>query len=127
VDRRGFLGSILAACAAPAIVRADSLMRIVPTDTLVAFGTHTIEAEYDEFVVTSCVGNRLLTIDMIVAEALRIAHDKAAFIGQVNREYSLDELRVGDRITIAREPGRKRGDTLRVRLPDRYVPMWADE
>lgn len=30
VNRRGFLGSILAACVAPAIVRADSLMRIVP-------------------------------------------------------------------------------------------------
>jgi hypothetical protein len=28
MDRRGFLGSMLAACVAPAIVRADSLMRI---------------------------------------------------------------------------------------------------
>jgi len=28
--RRGFLGAILATCAAPAIVRADSLMRVVP-------------------------------------------------------------------------------------------------
>lgn len=35
MNRRGFLGSILAACAAPAIVRADSLMRLVPTETLV--------------------------------------------------------------------------------------------
>ena|SRR6185369_3233199 len=33
MDRRGFLGSILAACAAPAIVRADSLMRVVSRDT----------------------------------------------------------------------------------------------
>lgn len=30
MNRRGFLGSILAAAAAPAIVRADSLMRVVP-------------------------------------------------------------------------------------------------
>lgn len=30
MDRRTFLGTMLAACAAPAIVRADSLMRIVP-------------------------------------------------------------------------------------------------
>lgn len=36
MNRRGFLGSILAACAAPAIVRADSLMRIVPRDLTVA-------------------------------------------------------------------------------------------
>ena len=33
MNRRGFLGTMLAACAAPAIVRADSLMRIVPVDT----------------------------------------------------------------------------------------------
>lgn len=32
MNRRGFLGSILAAAVAPAIVRADSLMRIVPRD-----------------------------------------------------------------------------------------------
>jgi len=33
VNRRGFLGSILALGAAPAIVRADSLMRIIPRDS----------------------------------------------------------------------------------------------
>ena len=33
MDRRGFLGSILALGLAPAIVRADSLMRIVPRET----------------------------------------------------------------------------------------------
>lgn len=35
MNRRGFLTGILAACAAPAIVRADSLMRIVPLDTTI--------------------------------------------------------------------------------------------
>lgn len=35
MDRRGFLGAILASAVAPAIVRADSLMRIVPRETLV--------------------------------------------------------------------------------------------
>jgi polygalacturonase len=35
MDRRGFLGSMLAACAAPAIVRADSLMRVIPISTIV--------------------------------------------------------------------------------------------
>jgi hypothetical protein len=30
MNRRGFLSAMLTACAAPAIVRADSLMRIVP-------------------------------------------------------------------------------------------------
>jgi hypothetical protein len=33
MNRRSFIGSILLAAAAPAIVRADSLMRIVPLDT----------------------------------------------------------------------------------------------
>lgn len=36
--RRSFMGSILALSAAPSIVRADSLMRIVPRETLVAVG-----------------------------------------------------------------------------------------
>lgn len=35
MDRRGFLGAILAAGVAPAIVRADSLMRIVSRDQLI--------------------------------------------------------------------------------------------
>jgi len=35
MDRRGFLGSILALAVAPAIVRVDSLMRIVPRETSV--------------------------------------------------------------------------------------------
>lgn len=37
MNRRGFLGAILAAAAAPAIVRADSLMRIVPRDLLIQY------------------------------------------------------------------------------------------
>ena len=35
MNRRSFIGSILALSAAPAIVRADSLMRIVPRDTTI--------------------------------------------------------------------------------------------
>ncbi len=45
MDRRGFLGSILAACVAPAIVRADSLMRIIPRET-------SILLNYDEWCLT---------------------------------------------------------------------------
>lgn len=37
MDRRGFLQTCLALAAAPAIVRADSLMRIVPRDTGIYF------------------------------------------------------------------------------------------
>lgn len=35
MNRRGFLASILAGCTAPAIVRADVLMRVVPMQTTV--------------------------------------------------------------------------------------------
>lgn len=35
MNRRGFMGSILALGVAPAIVRADSLMRIVPRETII--------------------------------------------------------------------------------------------
>lgn len=35
MNRRGFLGAILASAVAPAIVRADALMRIVPRETTV--------------------------------------------------------------------------------------------
>ena len=35
MNRRGFLGSIIALAAAPAIVRADALMRIVPRDAVI--------------------------------------------------------------------------------------------
>lgn len=39
MNRRGFLGTILAACAAPAIVRADSLMKIArPSERLILPG-----------------------------------------------------------------------------------------
>lgn len=38
MNRRGFLQGILIAAAAPAIVRADSLMRMVPTETVVLAG-----------------------------------------------------------------------------------------
>lgn len=37
MNRRGFMSSILALGAAPAIVRVNSLMRIVPRDRLVWF------------------------------------------------------------------------------------------
>lgn len=38
MNRRGFLGALGLALAAPAIVRADSLMRVVPVHTLLLWG-----------------------------------------------------------------------------------------
>ncbi len=57
------------------------------------------------------MSNTLLTIDMITKEALRLAHEKATFIGTINRQFD-DSF--GD-------AGAKIGDTLRIRYPSQYV------
>lgn len=57
------------------------------------------------------MANTLLTIDMITREALRLAHEKATFIGTINRQFD-DSF--GD-------SGAKIGDTLRIRYPSQYT------
>lgn len=57
------------------------------------------------------MANTLLTIDQITKEALRLAHEKAAFLGTINRQF--DD-------SFGRSDG-KIGDTLRIRLPSQYV------
>ena len=54
--------------------------------------------------------NTLLTVDMITKEALRLAHEKASFIGTINRQF--DDSFTGER---------KIGDTLRIRYPSEYT------
>lgn len=56
------------------------------------------------------MANTLLTVDMITKEALRLAHEKATFIGTINRQF--DSSFTGDR---------KIGDTLRIRYPSEYT------
>lgn len=55
--------------------------------------------------------NTLLTIDMITREALRLAHEKATFIGTINRQF--DD-------SFGASSG-KIGDTLRIRYPSEYT------
>ena len=57
------------------------------------------------------MANTLLTIDMITREALRLAHEKATFLGTINRQF--DE-------SFGSSEG-KIGDTLRIRLPSQYT------
>ncbi len=57
------------------------------------------------------MANSLLTIDMITNECLRLAHEKAAFIGTINRQFD-DSFGSSDG---------KIGDTLRIRLPSQYT------
>lgn len=57
------------------------------------------------------MANSHLTIDMITNECLRLAHEKASFIGTINREF--DD-------SFGKSNG-KIGDTLRIRKPAQYT------
>ena len=54
--------------------------------------------------------NTLLTIDMIAREALRLAHEKATFIGTINRQFDKSWSDEGPT-----------GQTLRIRVPSEYT------
>ena len=107
MNRRSFMSAIFALGAAPAIVRADSLMRIVVPKPaqLLAFGGMT----------TTLGGNSLLTIEMITREALRILHAQGAFVGAINDEYAVRGL------NRSIEQWAAMGDTVTVRVPRKYV------
>lgn len=57
------------------------------------------------------MANSLVSIDMITREALRIAHEKAQFIGTVDRQYDDSFAKTGAKI----------GTALRVRRPNQYT------
>lgn len=57
------------------------------------------------------MANSLLTIDMITKECLRLAHEKASFLGTINRQFDA---------SFGNDSG-KIGDTLRIRKPAQYV------
>lgn len=58
------------------------------------------------------MANTLLTIDMITKEALRLAHEKATFLGTINRQFD-------DSLTS--KGGGAKGDSLRIRIPSEYT------
>lgn len=57
------------------------------------------------------MANTLLTPDIITREALRILHQKAVFLGSINRAYDDSFAKNGAKI----------GDALRIRLPNQYT------
>lgn len=56
------------------------------------------------------MSNTLTVPQMVAAEAMRIAHEKAVFIGTINRSYDDSYAKTGGKI----------GDTLKVREPNQY-------
>lgn len=95
MDRRGFLAGMLAACAAPAIVRADSLMRIVPRE---------LELLVPNVIVGT--GNYLLTPEMITKEALAILSKNLEMSAHVSSQYD--------------ESFKSLNNTLRIRRPRKF-------
>ena len=57
------------------------------------------------------MSNTLSVIDMVAAKAMAIAHEKATFIGTVNRAYDDSFAKTGGKI----------GSTLRIREPNKYT------
>jgi len=57
------------------------------------------------------MANSPLTIDMITNELLRLAHEKASFLGTINRQFDKSFNQSDEKI----------GDTLRIRLPAQYT------
>jgi len=97
IDRRGFLGAMFAACAAPAIVRADSLMRIVPTDTVI------LPANWAQALEYNLIENQFLTCQLVTREALRILGGITMFTDEVNRTYltEMSDKPIGSMIRVS--------------------------
>lgn len=57
------------------------------------------------------MANSILTPTMVTREVLRVLHEKASFIGTVNRSYDESFAKKGARI----------GDSLKIRLPNQYT------
>lgn len=115
MNRRGFLGAILAAAVAPAIVRADALMRVIPTD--MAFDAElglgdvfTVEEFWNPtpYRVDMLYGSKLLTPPLIAREALKILNNQLTILRSVNHGVEEQYQAAGSRI-VARRPARALG------------------
>lgn len=111
MNRRGFLGGILALAASPAIVRAESLMAVRPSSGILAqdgalfvFGEQTIEVWSGGGGGGGTAWPPGITAQpmhaALVREALRMAHAKLSFIGSIDREYAPMTLEHGGRIKV---------------------------
>lgn len=105
LNRRGFLGGIIASIAAPAIVKPFNLMPVVSMRAL----TDYVPGEIAQLDVL--YGSRqLLTISQITREAVRLFQNSNAFIQQIDRQYD-DAFNTPFIV----------GSQLRIKLPTNYV------
>ena len=106
MNRRGFLTGILALGAAPAIVRADSLMRIVPRDALIINMLPPAVYHPDSFGFIQAEISLQRPFIQITREALMIAHEKAKIMNKVD----CDTILYGPEVA----------SVLRIRQPNPY-------
>lgn len=88
MNRRGFLQSILAAATAPAVVQAASLMPttwVRSASGLFLLNEESVVLSSSEAILNVAAVQKILTIDQITKEALRIMYDKLIF---VDTDYS---------------------------------------
>lgn len=92
MKRRGFLGGILAACAAPAVItRAGVLMPV-----------RNMLLPPQEVIMLTSRGNSLITPEMIARESLKILSEQLTFTAAINAEW---EQNASGRVFI-RKPSR---------------------
>ncbi len=89
MNRRGFLGAMLAAGVAPAIVRADSLMRIVPRDVVILPVMEIGRIDRFTIIRTPSIPGGVLTADVSIVELRKIVNEFRRHRGFVN----VDEYR----------------------------------
>jgi hypothetical protein len=90
MDRRGFIGAILATACAPAIVRAESLMRIRPI---------VMPTLSETFLITGIAGGEVsIHPTFITSECMKILEGHL----KLDAWNSSVSLHVGDVITISR-------------------------
>jgi hypothetical protein len=104
LGRRGFIGGALALIAAPAIVKASSLMKVAPT----------------EIISLDPWSNSYLSVQEIVRESVRQFRNSNAFVRAMQEQYREDyEFMAGNAENDWQWPdvGGKIGTQLRIRLP----------
>lgn len=90
--RRGFIGSILAACSAPAIVRADALMNIRPLHAGIEISGTSIASRYFDNLERSMRRANLVWSEMIVGDIATLPGISGQFIVVGHTEGSLIEV-----------------------------------
>jgi hypothetical protein len=103
---------MLAALAAPAIVRVENLMVLPQAPKIIV--PELLPVEYDiafSPVDVSFTRNSLLTIDQITREAVQLFTNSNAFLQSMNRQYDEEFF----------QEGAKLGQSLRIQLPKDFV------